>query len=348
MKCWIAPRNETPGKNFAEEIDTAIEDCELMVLIFSNNTNNSDHVASEVALAFRGKKTIIPFIADNTEMRGKFRYYLAQYQWIVTEGNYSEHLPGLVEVCADWLNYENHIEVNTAEQVAEVQPVKIDTERRDEVDVANDLLKEAEQLTKEARYKEAMEQLTKAKDIYQRVLGEEHRMTAKALTSIGHVYMKQGRYFDALKAANTAMSICEKVLGFNDPDTAMAYPRLGEIYAALANYPRALQFYDLALDIRKAALGPDHADTAALYNDYGEVYRAQGRYHEALERYNMALAIRKKALGANHADTAESYNNIGVVYDDLGDYKHAMEFHRKALAIREKVLGKEHPDTAQS
>jgi hypothetical protein len=41
IRCWIAPRDITPGAEWGEAIIKAINQCRVMVLIFSANANES-------------------------------------------------------------------------------------------------------------------------------------------------------------------------------------------------------------------------------------------------------------------------------------------------------------------
>ena len=50
-KCWIAPRDVTPGKSYGSAIVRAIQDASSMVLVFSSRANTSPHVVTEVERA---------------------------------------------------------------------------------------------------------------------------------------------------------------------------------------------------------------------------------------------------------------------------------------------------------
>lgn len=60
LTCWIANRDVGPGENFQEEIVKAIRDAKVMVLVFTENANNSDEIKKELALASRYKLVVIP------------------------------------------------------------------------------------------------------------------------------------------------------------------------------------------------------------------------------------------------------------------------------------------------
>ena len=61
IKCWYAPRDIMPGKSWPAAIKTAIKESSVFILVFSEDSNESKQVMSEVSLAFNSEKTIIPF-----------------------------------------------------------------------------------------------------------------------------------------------------------------------------------------------------------------------------------------------------------------------------------------------
>lgn len=82
VECWIAPRNETGGKTYAEGIVVAIKSATIVLLISSLSILDSEHVLSEVAIAFDEKKIILPFKIDDSEYNDNYRYYLSRKHWI--------------------------------------------------------------------------------------------------------------------------------------------------------------------------------------------------------------------------------------------------------------------------
>ncbi len=51
IQCWIAPRDISPSKDWAEEIIDAINSVDVMVLIFSSYSNTSPQVRREIERA---------------------------------------------------------------------------------------------------------------------------------------------------------------------------------------------------------------------------------------------------------------------------------------------------------
>lgn len=82
IRCWIAPRDVPAGQNFAESIIKAINACKVFVLIWSANTNTSEHILNEINQAFDQGITIIPFRIQDVEPTFAMRYYFGRTHWL--------------------------------------------------------------------------------------------------------------------------------------------------------------------------------------------------------------------------------------------------------------------------
>jgi len=51
IRCWIAPRDILAGADWGDAITEAISECQVMVLVFSGRSNESDRVRDEVVMA---------------------------------------------------------------------------------------------------------------------------------------------------------------------------------------------------------------------------------------------------------------------------------------------------------
>jgi hypothetical protein len=82
LTCWIASRDVGPGENFMDAIVHAIRAAKVMVLVFSENANNSDEIKREVVLASNAKITVIPVRVEDVVPSDAFAYQFATRQWI--------------------------------------------------------------------------------------------------------------------------------------------------------------------------------------------------------------------------------------------------------------------------
>lgn len=96
IKCWIAPRDVIPGKSYAKQIMQSIKECQVIVLVFSINSNKSEHVENEIDKAFNCGKPIIPFLIDETEMNDELGYYLGRKHWLVAYPDYRKKTGDLI------------------------------------------------------------------------------------------------------------------------------------------------------------------------------------------------------------------------------------------------------------
>jgi len=81
IKCWIAPRDIEPGVTWTKGIMQGLEDCRVLVLVFSEHANNSDHVEREVAKAFSSGLAVIPFRIKDVLPNQSLSYFLDTIQW---------------------------------------------------------------------------------------------------------------------------------------------------------------------------------------------------------------------------------------------------------------------------
>lgn len=82
IRCWIAHRDILPADDWQNAMIDAVEKAKLLVLIFSSNTEKSQWVMDEIALARDKNIRIIPFQIENVPTRGVFSALRARWQWI--------------------------------------------------------------------------------------------------------------------------------------------------------------------------------------------------------------------------------------------------------------------------
>ena len=82
IRAWIAPRDVPVGANFADSIISAINQCKILVLIWSQHSNTSDHVLNELNQAFEKGILIIPFRVGQVQPTNAMQYYIGRTQWL--------------------------------------------------------------------------------------------------------------------------------------------------------------------------------------------------------------------------------------------------------------------------
>jgi hypothetical protein len=106
VRCWIAPRDVTPSMDWATAIVEAIDNCRLMVLIFSSRTNESRQVHREVQRAFDQEKPVVPFRIENTAPQKALAYYMTSVHWLdAITPPLEQHLDTLAETVSGLLRH---------------------------------------------------------------------------------------------------------------------------------------------------------------------------------------------------------------------------------------------------
>jgi len=82
IRCWVAPRDVLPGRNYAEALIDALNHSRVMVLVFSSNSNDSPHVTIEVERAVNKGIPIIPVRIENVIPTKAMEYFLSTPHWL--------------------------------------------------------------------------------------------------------------------------------------------------------------------------------------------------------------------------------------------------------------------------
>lgn len=82
IRCWIAPRNLTAGKEWSAGIIEGLERSRLMVLVFSTHANASPQVLREVERAVNRAMPIIPFRIEDVRPTGGMEYLISVPHWL--------------------------------------------------------------------------------------------------------------------------------------------------------------------------------------------------------------------------------------------------------------------------
>ena len=80
--CWISARDIQPGENFQVSKVRALREAKIMVLVFTHNSNTSEEMTRELALASQQKLIVIPLRVDDVTPGEAFAYEFATRQWI--------------------------------------------------------------------------------------------------------------------------------------------------------------------------------------------------------------------------------------------------------------------------
>ena len=100
FSCFIAHRDIKAGESYDMRLIDAIDRAKLLVLVFSDNSDMSKHVKSEIAMAFDNETTIIPYKITGSKPT-QLKYYLQTAHWLDATAPTTNHLEDLCSRIAE-------------------------------------------------------------------------------------------------------------------------------------------------------------------------------------------------------------------------------------------------------
>ena len=98
LKCWVAPRDVTPGEFYADAIVRALNAARIFVLVLTENAVTSPHVLREVERTSAKRHPIISFRIGFVFLPPALEYFLSASHWLdASNSGIDTALPKLVE-----------------------------------------------------------------------------------------------------------------------------------------------------------------------------------------------------------------------------------------------------------
>jgi hypothetical protein len=82
IRCWIAPRDIIAGAEYGDALIDALDNCRVMVLIFSSNANTSPQIRREVERAVSRGVPVIPLRIENVVPTKAMAYFVNSVHWL--------------------------------------------------------------------------------------------------------------------------------------------------------------------------------------------------------------------------------------------------------------------------
>jgi TIR domain len=80
--CWVSHRDVKPGEEWASSIVDAIEQSQIVVLIYSERSNESQQVLREMERAVGANLPIVPFLIEDKPLSKSMSYFLGSTHWL--------------------------------------------------------------------------------------------------------------------------------------------------------------------------------------------------------------------------------------------------------------------------
>jgi hypothetical protein len=97
IHCWVAPRDVGPGVEYGQAIIDAIGEVRALVLVLSDQSNESQFVRKEVERAVSKTKPVLPVRIREVTPSGALEFYISSAQWVdAWKSPMEQHLGPLV------------------------------------------------------------------------------------------------------------------------------------------------------------------------------------------------------------------------------------------------------------
>ncbi len=135
ISTWMAPGDIPIGEKYASVINQAIKGCTCLMLLLTNDAQNSKWVSKEIERAISYGKVIIPVKLEEVILNDEFEFYLSTDQLVSLpkiDSNCDE-MKNIIRVLSTHLKIENND--NTVQNIG--QKVEIDIEQQKHATVSS-------------------------------------------------------------------------------------------------------------------------------------------------------------------------------------------------------------------
>ncbi len=191
------------------------------------------------------------------------------------------------------------------------------------------LLKEATDLERQYRPKDAIPVLYNALEIYLSVCGEISKETAKIYYHLGSCYLDVAEYSKALNYLQRALEIMQATLPEDAKEIGDAYVLIGIYYDYMADYDRAIEYYEQALILYKKTLSDDDPRIGVTHNNIAICLNYKGDIARSLNFFRNTSSITINSFGGEYYKMASDFNNIATCYYQKKEFvkaKNAIDF----------------------
>jgi tetratricopeptide (TPR) repeat protein len=107
IRCWIAPRDVTPGSEWSVSVIDAIAEVRAFVLVFSDHANQSSQIKREVERAVHQGIPIIPLRIEDVPPTKSLEYFISTPHWLdAFSPPLQQHLTHLAQILRTLLDGE--------------------------------------------------------------------------------------------------------------------------------------------------------------------------------------------------------------------------------------------------
>ena len=203
------------------------------------------------------------------------------------------------------------------------------------------------------QYEEALEYLTKAKDMFHSLYGSDPKgWTTNTLACIATTLHNLGRYSKAVevrKQITTMHQVIHK--GQPHEDIAQNFEHQGVTLHMMDKNEESIEMFKRSLDMyRQIYQNQPHIKIAEILKELGDEYQAQGNTTTALNFWKQSLKTARDpaVYGNNLEELATWIDNIAApLVNKIKNYEEAKNLYLEELTIYQRLYKEPHTETAR-
>jgi serine/threonine protein kinase len=195
------------------------------------------------------------------------------------------------------------------------------------------------------RYEQALEQLTRARELRERALGPEHRETLTSRFNAAASLIELGRTDDARRELEAVAALRARALGAADPDTLAARSLLAFTVQLGGDMEGALSLYREVHAAQEDALGAGAKPTLETLASIADVLEDLGRLDEAERTAAELVNLSRATLGPDAPASLQARSIRASILQNMGRLPEAEDVCRGVLADKQRIYGAEHSET---
>ena len=177
----------------------------------------------------------------------------------------------------------------------------------------------------------------RAIEAWQRRLGPEHAIVARALWEFGDTLAEEGQYRAAQPLFERALAIRRRTLGAGHPAVATTLSSLANTVSRLGQPRRGLELSQEALEIWQKSPTPEPGAYSESLLVHAAILAARGDYEDSLRTYDRAQQIRLPMFGASHPAVAQTDIARAEILAKAGRPEQALQ-----VTLRAEEIGRGH------
>ena len=187
-------------------------------------------------------------------------------------------------------------------------------------------------ITKEGRYKEALELLYEERDMANSIHDKEG--VANSYDHLGILYYRMGDYDKAIFHLKKSLDMAREIE--DKPLECAVLNNLGIVYEEMGKIDTAVEYYEESAKIAEKI--NDKYTLGAILNNISVAYQDRGDLEKSMNYLRRAMKI-EEMLGDKFG-YALSLDNIGNIYREMGNIEEAIKYHLTSIQVGKDIDSK--------